>query len=109
MEMDKYDLYRSFYNMNDRSMKIRTHSDALKDTIYRGVFRKDLESEGYTRRQIKHAIRQGWVEERQISIDGSRQNVIIWLDQEMTSPTFYKRWISKIVKYFKGLHKSYRN
>lgn len=109
MEMAKYEIYQAFHNLNDKSFKVRTHADAVKDTIYRGVFRQDLMDQGFSNKDLKKAIRKNWIEERQIAINGSRRNVVIWLDQEMTSPTWHKRLIQKFRNYFKELAKSFRN
>jgi hypothetical protein len=109
MELDKYEVYKTFYNNNDKTMKVRTRATALQDTIYRGMLRSDFQKEGYTKQQMRRLIKQGWIEERQILYGNSHRAVVVWLDQEMTPSNIIKRFIFRFKNFVKELKLWFKN
>jgi hypothetical protein len=101
MEMDKYEVYRTFYNNNDKTLKVRYEKGALEDQIRRGMLRTDFIDEGYTKSDINKLIKKGWVKERLINFNGSHRAVVLWMDQEMTNPYWYKRLWKKLTGWIK--------
>lgn len=83
-------------------------STKTQDKIYKALYEADLHREGYTRKELLHATRCGWIKPSKIAPDGrTLKNVYLWLEDEMPQRGWFKRQLDKIRRLFTGDYSRY--
>lgn len=104
MTDEEYEVYRTFYNNQDRMLRVRHHKGAVEDKICPALFMNDMKEMGYSKGELKELARKGIVMLKQIRYGGQTHvNVVLWMGQELTSHVWYKRWIQKFKLFFKNI------
>lgn len=104
--MLKHEMFLVFKNNENDLVRVRVRNDFTKDVIYSGVFEKTFKEE-FSKKQIAEAIAFGWIKKDVIRTPEGVRNVYLWLEQEMTSPTAYKRFFSKVFKWWERVWAPY--
>ena len=99
----EYEVYRTFYNNQDKMIRVRYHKGELSDKICAALFMNDFIKLGYSKSEVNKLHDEKIILKKKIFYNGGHRNVVLWLGQELTSHVFYKRWIQKIKLFFKKL------
>ena len=93
MELNEYELFRTFKNNEDHLIKIRTEAGLIEDKIYKGIQAKLLHQAGYTKGELKRYEQIGALEKKQIRMGVSINTYYLWKKQEMLAPDLKGRFM----------------
>ena len=80
----------------------------MKDKIYKALYESDLKNEGYSDKDLRYAVKQGWISKSMIIIEtGAIRIIYLWLEDEMPQRKWLKRQLDKIKKFFAGDYSKY--
>lgn len=104
--LEKYNLKKTFENHSE--FHGRDSRGKFRDKIYRGIFEQTLESEGYTKKELKTACQQGWLKETYVKPNNyTLRKGYLWLEEEMVQRSPIKVFFDKIYRLLTGEYSKY--